>query len=65
MKQSRTATITIIGSLILVFVLVIGTVLTAQTASRDTQQGGMNAHLSKPVEPARLFETLENLIGKS
>ena len=38
MKQSRTATITIIGSLILVFVLVIGTVLTAQTASRDTQQ---------------------------
>ncbi len=37
MKQIRTATITIIGRLILVFVLVIGTVLTAQTASRDTQ----------------------------
>ena len=42
--------------------------LTANAFDEDVQrsmQAGMNAHLSKPVEPARLFETLENLIGKS
>ncbi|MBP5163013.1 MAG: response regulator [Spirochaetales bacterium] len=39
--------------------------LTANAFDEDVQrsmQAGMNAHLSKPVEPAILFETLENLI---
>ena len=27
-------------------------------------QAGMNAHLSKPVEPERLYETLEQMIGR-
>ena len=40
--------------------------LTANAFDEDVQrslQAGLNAHLSKPVEPAVLFETLENLIG--
>ncbi len=40
--------------------------LTANAFDEDVQrslQVGMNAHLSKPVEPGRLFETLEDLIG--
>ena len=40
--------------------------LTANAFDEDVQrsmQAGMNAHLSKPVEPAVLFETLENLIS--
>ena len=39
--------------------------LTANAFDEDVQrsmQAGMNAHLSKPVEPPVLFETLENLI---
>ena len=39
--------------------------LTANAFDEDMQQSlqaGMNAHLSKPVEPERLFETLERLI---
>ena len=39
--------------------------LTANAFDEDVQQSmqaGLNAHLSKPVEPAALFETLENLI---
>ena len=40
--------------------------LTANAFDEDVQrsmQAGLNAHLSKPVEPEVLFETLENLIG--
>ncbi len=39
--------------------------MTANAFEEDVQrslQAGMNAHLSKPVEPERLFETLEKLI---
>ena len=39
--------------------------LTANAFDEDVQrsmQAGLNAHLSKPVEPALLFETLENFI---
>lgn len=39
--------------------------LTANAFDEDVQrslQAGLNAHLSKPVEPAYLIETLENLI---
>ena len=41
--------------------------MTANAFDEDVQQSlqaGMNAHLSKPVEPAKLFETLTNLIKK-
>ena len=41
--------------------------LTANAFDEDVQrsmQAGLNAHLSKPVEPEALFETLENLIRK-
>ncbi|MBO4780478.1 MAG: response regulator, partial [Selenomonadaceae bacterium] len=39
--------------------------LTANAFDEDVQrslQAGLNAHLSKPVEPDVLFETLENMI---
>ena len=39
--------------------------LTANVFDEDVKrslQAGLNAHLSKPVEPAALFETLESLI---
>jgi CheY-like chemotaxis protein len=39
--------------------------LTANAFDEDVQrslQAGLNAHLSKPVEPELLFETLEKLI---
>ena len=39
--------------------------LTANAFDEDVQrsmQAGLNAHLSKPVEPETLFDTLENLI---
>lgn len=39
--------------------------LTANAFDDDVQrsmQAGLNAHLSKPVEPDQLFATLENLI---
>ena len=39
--------------------------LTANALDEDVQQSlqaGMTAHLSKPVEPAHLYETLEALI---
>ena len=42
--------------------------LTANAFDEDVQrsmQAGLNAHLSKPVEPEALFETLENLIGSA
>ena len=41
--------------------------LTANAFDEDVQrsmQAGLNAHLSKPVEPETLFATLENLIQK-
>lgn len=41
--------------------------LTANAFDEDVQQSlqaGLNAHLSKPVEPDVLFETLEKLIGQ-
>jgi CheY-like chemotaxis protein len=40
--------------------------LTANAFDEDVQrsmQAGLNAHLSKPVEPEALFRTLEGLIG--
>ena len=40
--------------------------LTANAFDEDVQrslQAGLNAHLSKPVRPEALFETLENMIG--
>ncbi len=40
--------------------------LTANAFDEDVQhsmQAGLNAHLSKPVEPEALYETLEKLIG--
>ncbi len=42
--------------------------LTANAFDEDVQrsmQAGLNAHLSKPVEPEALFETLENLIKEN
>ena len=42
--------------------------LTANAFDEDVQQSlqaGMNAHLSKPVEPDQLFNTLEELIGSN
>ena len=41
--------------------------MTANAFDEDVQrslQAGMNAHLSKPVEPDRLFETLKQMIRK-
>ena len=40
--------------------------LTANAFDEDVRrslQAGLNAHLSKPVEPESLYETLESLIG--
>ncbi len=42
--------------------------MTANAFDEDVQrslQVGMNAHLSKPIEPERLFETLEELIWEA
>ena len=39
--------------------------LTANAFDEDVQrslQAGLNAHLSKPIEPESLYETLESLI---
>ena len=39
--------------------------LTANAFDEDVQrslQAGLNAHLSKPVQPDTLFETLESLV---
>ena len=41
--------------------------LTANAFDEDVQrsmQAGLDAHLSKPVEPELLFETLENMLGQ-
>ena len=41
--------------------------LTANAFDEDVQrslQAGLDAHLSKPVSPDNLFETLESLIGE-
>ena len=42
--------------------------LTANAFDEDVQrsmQAGLDAHLSKPVEPELLFETLESLVSPS
>jgi signal transduction histidine kinase len=42
--------------------------LTANAFDEDVErslQTGLNAHLSKPLEPAAIFRTLKNLIGKN
>ncbi len=42
--------------------------LTANAFDEDVQrslQAGLNAHLSKPVKPEQLYQTLEELIGKN
>ena len=42
--------------------------LTANAFDEDVQrslQAGLNAHLSKPVKPEQLYQTLEELIGKA
>ncbi len=42
--------------------------MTANAFDEDVQrslQAGMNAHLSKPVEPENMFQTLQELIGKN
>ena len=41
--------------------------MTANAFDEDVQrslQAGMNAHLSKPVEPEHMYRTLQELIGK-
>jgi CheY-like chemotaxis protein len=42
--------------------------LTANAFDEDVQrslQVGMNAHMSKPVEPERLYQTMEELIWEA
>ena len=42
--------------------------MTANAFDEDVQrslQAGMNAHLSKPVEPEHMYKTLQELIGKN
>lgn len=54
-----------IAAVLLAGIMLIG--LCAAAVDEDVQlslQAGMNAHLSKPVEPERLYETLEQMIGR-
>lgn len=53
-----------IAAVLLAGIMLIG--LCAAAVDEDVQlslQAGMNAHLSKPVEPERLYETLEQMIA--
>lgn len=68
-KQASVMRIAVIGTVLAAIILIAGTFWTGKSASADTEkalrslQTGLNAHLSKPVQPETLFETLETMIS--
>jgi CheY-like chemotaxis protein len=58
-RSKSTIAIAIVGSVIFILAL------TANAFDEDVQrslQAGLNAHLTKPIQPEVLFETLESLL---